>query len=127
MPASLDHVYVQVDGSGSHCLLATRTAPLTRQRLLGEAGATGSALTLLVSDFASATLRNDTIVSSGSGGDGIVVNPQVGTQTMTVDMTNTIARGASADLLVGAVAGATATVTADHSNFATVDNAGGGG
>ncbi len=116
-PASLDRVYVQVDGSGSTACYPYGT--LT-DSVCWANGSNDVGMTLLVSDFASATLRNDTIVGAGTGSDGVVVNPQSSSQTMTVDMTNTIARGAAADILVGAVSGATATVTADHSNFANV-------
>jgi hypothetical protein len=122
--ATVDHVYAQVGGSGSGACYPYGT--LT-DSVCWANGSNGIGMTLLVSDVASATLRNDTIIASGTGGDAVKVDPQSNSQTMTVDLTNTIARGAGADLYVGAVSGATATVTADHSNFATVDDVGGGG
>jgi hypothetical protein len=122
--ATVDHVYVQVGGSGSGACYPYGTLA---DSVCWANGGNGIGMTLLVSDVASATLRNDTIIASGAGGEAVKVDPQFSSQTMTVNLTNTIARGTAADLYVGAISGATATVTADHSNFATVDNAGGGG
>jgi Big-like domain-containing protein len=122
--ASIDHVYVQVDGTGSTAcnMFGTLTDSICWANSSG-----GVALTLPGLDSASATLRNDTIVAAGTGSEGIAANPAFSPDTMTVEMTNTVARGTSADILIGAATGAASTVTADHSNFANVDNVHGGG
>jgi Bacterial Ig domain len=72
-----------------------------------------------------ANLRNDTIEATGSGGYG--VSAYMGSGTETLNLTNTIIHGAGADIYGEAEPGASATVTAAYSNFATVDNNGGGG
>ncbi len=122
--ASIDHVYVQADGSGSTACSMFGT--LT-DSICWANSSNGIGLTLPELDSASATLRNDTIVAAGTGSEGIVADPDFSPDTMTVEMTNTIARGAAADILVRAASGAAATVTADHSNFANVVNGSGGG
>jgi hypothetical protein len=122
--ASIDHVYVQVDGTGSTAcdMFGTLTDSICWANSSGDV-----ALTLPGLDSATATLRNDTIVAAGTGSEGIAANPAFSPETMTVEMTNTVARGTATDILVGAASGAASTVTADHSNFANVDNVGGGG
>ena len=115
--ASIDHVYVQADGSGSTACSMFGT--LT-DSICWANSSNGIGLTLPELDSASATLRNDTIVAAGTGSEGIAADPDFSPDTMTVEMTNTIARGTAADILVGAVSGAAASVTADHSNFANV-------
>jgi large repetitive protein len=122
--ASIDHVYVQVDGSGSTACSMFGT--LT-DSICWANSSNGIGLTLPELDSASATLRNDTIVAAGTGSEGIAADPDFSPDTMTVEMTNTIARGTAADILVGATSGAAASVTAENSNFANVVNGSVGG
>jgi hypothetical protein len=89
-------------------------------------GLDGIAGTAILMTSVEASFDNDTLVSSGPGGDAVYAYPE-GTTTMTLNLENTIARGANEDIYAYAPPGATADVTASHSNFATVDNAGGGG
>jgi hypothetical protein len=89
-------------------------------------GLDGIAGTAIVMSSVEASFDNDTLISSGPGGDAVYDYPE-GTTTITLNLENTIARGANEDIYAYAPPGATADVTASHSNFATVDNAGGGG
>jgi hypothetical protein len=68
---------------------------------------------------------NDTLISSGSGGNAVAAEANNG--TLTLNLNNTIARGTATDILAQAGTATTANVTASHSNFANVANDGGGG
>jgi hypothetical protein len=85
-----------------------------------SSGSSGIAATLLVASNATATLRNDTLIASGSGGTAVSAHAFV--STMTINLTNSIARGAGADISVHTELNATAKaiVNADHSNYANV-------
>jgi hypothetical protein len=85
-----------------------------------SSGSSGIAATLLVVSSATATLRNDTLIASGSG--GTAVSAHAFASTMTINLTNSIARGAGADISVHTELNATAKaiVNADHSNYANV-------
>ncbi len=89
-------------------------------------GLDGIAGTAIVMSSVEASFDNDTLVSSGPGGDAVYAYPE-GATTMTLNLENTIARGTNEDIYANAPPGATAEVTASHSNFATVENADGGG
>jgi hypothetical protein len=75
-----------------------------------------------------AFLLNDTLVATGSGGQGLEV-AATGGFTATANITNTIARGTAADVWIGAGphSPTTATLCANYSNFATVVHENGGG
>ena len=63
-----------------------------------SSGSSGIAATLLVVSSATATLRNDTLIASGSGGTAVAAHAFA--STMTINLTNSIARGAGADISV---------------------------
>jgi large repetitive protein len=76
-----------------------------------------------------ATLRNDTLSASGTGGDAVQLNGASLTTTE-MDLYNTIARGAGEDILVQSSpsdATGSVIVTAHDSNFATTKQGSGGG
>jgi hypothetical protein len=92
-------------------------------------GADGIGATPPASGSVTATLRNDTLIASGTGGGAVKVNGTSLT-TMTISLYNTIARGTGDDIVVDGASsdiGGAVVVTAQDSNFATVKNGGGGG
>jgi len=93
-----------------------------------SSGPDGVATTLLVPLSVTATLRNDTLIGSGSGGTAVAANA-VSDATMTINLTNSIARGAGADISASTDSNpkTTAIVNADHSNYANVQISNGGG
>jgi hypothetical protein len=120
-PASIDHVLVETSGPASNPCYPD--GPLI-DSVCWTTGTDGIGVTLLVPSNVSAALDNDTVIASGTGGVAVKADPE-SSATMTIDMSNTIARGAGYDIYVGAPSGGTATITADHSNYATIENAGG--
>jgi len=76
-----------------------------------------------------ATLRNDTLIASGTGGDAVQLNGESLT-AIEIDLYNTIAGGAGEDIVAQSSPSDTAgsvIVTAHDSNFATVEQGSGGG
>jgi hypothetical protein len=67
---------------------------------------------------AAATFRNDTLEATGTSGTGVTAGAAPG-QNPTIALVNSIAHGGHTDLLAESTSGGTASVTADHSNFAT--------
>ncbi|MGA2471531.1 MAG: hypothetical protein ABSG64_12695 [Solirubrobacteraceae bacterium] len=77
----------------------------------------------------SSTIRNSDLYGTGSGGAGVYASAGSGPATVTVVLTNVIARGGAGghDLVtLQSAAGATAAITATHSDYVTVDTSGGG-
>jgi Bacterial Ig domain len=68
---------------------------------------------------AAAILRNDTLEATGTGGAGVFVQAFGSGSSPSVALINSIAHGAGEDVLATNLGGTSATVTADHSNFAT--------
>jgi hypothetical protein len=68
---------------------------------------------------ATATLRNDTLEATGTGGTAVYAQGFGSGASPTIALLNSIARGAGEDVLASNLNGTSATVTADHSNFAT--------
>lgn len=89
-----------------------------------QSGPGGGGARPLVVYAASAVMVNDTIIASGSGGWGVEVIGN-GPLAMTMTLTNTIVHGAGTDIYVAGDVhtGGSATVTADHSDYATTDDA----
>jgi Big-like domain-containing protein len=75
---------------------------------------------------ASATLRNDTLMATGSGGIGVYVQGFGSGASPSIALVNSIVHGAGNDILATNINGTSATVTADHSNFATSTQSGAG-
>jgi hypothetical protein len=73
-------------------------------------------------------LVNDTLIGSGTGSYGVLVLA-TGGFTTTLKMTNSIARGAGADVYMdaGPTSASTAIFNADHSNYGSLGNAMAGG
>jgi hypothetical protein len=96
--------------------------------LCWDSGPNGGGARPLVVNSAFVVGDDDTFVATGSGSYGIEIYGE-GNTTMSFSVTNSIVRGTVNDVLVQSDIGSSGTVTfaADHSNFATVDNAGGGG
>ena len=71
----------------------------------------------------SATLRNDTLIATNTGGFGAVANSGGGWMVQ-MTLINSIAHGAGADVFASSDSNpqTNVTVTADHSNYATIDN-----
>jgi len=69
----------------------------------------------------SATLRNDTLVATNTGGFGAVANSGGG-WTVQMTLINSLAHGAGADVFVSSDPNpqTTVSVTADHANYATI-------
>jgi hypothetical protein len=121
-PSSIDHVILHVTGSGS--IACYENGTLT-DSFCWSSGANGIAATALVANN-TGTLRNDTLIASGTGGIGVQV-AATGSSTMTINLINSIAHGAGTDVFATASATATSVLTADHSNYATVSKTLGGG
>jgi Bacterial Ig domain len=75
---------------------------------------------------AAATLRNDTLEATGSGGTGVYVQGFGAGASPSIALVNSIAHGAGEDILATNINGTSAAVTADHSNFATSMQSGAG-
>jgi hypothetical protein len=121
--ATIDHVLVHASGSGGWACYPNATLI---DSVCWDSGTNGTAVTELVVSSVTGELHNDTLIATGTGGDAIGLYGE-GTATMTINMTNTIAYGAGTDVYAHAVAGSSAILTADHSNYSTIDNADGGG
>jgi hypothetical protein len=124
-PASIDHVVAHVTGSGATACypFGTITDSLCRAE-----GQNGVALTVLIALSGYAMVRNDTLIAPGTGGIAVLDHAVNGTQ-MEIDLRNTIARGASADIegTTDTNTSSIARVTAENSNFATVNSTNSGG
>ena len=116
--ASIDHVYVNASGSGAWACYPNATMV---DSVCWASGPNGTAVTELIVASVMGELRNDTLIASGTGGHAIGVFGK-GDATMTIDMTNTIAHGAAADIYATTDTnfGSKAVVNADHSNYASV-------
>jgi hypothetical protein len=124
--SAIDHIISHVSAAGA---VACYPAGTLTDSVCWSGGSSGVATTLLVPASVTATLRNDTLIASGSGGTAVAANPTSG-GTMTINLTNSIARGAGFDISVSTDSNpkTAAIVNADHSNYATVQiNNGGGG
>ena len=122
-PTTISDVIAENSGEGG---IACYPDGTLSNSLCWANGLDGIAGTAIVMSSVEASFDNDTLVSSGPGGDAVYAYPE-GATTMTLNLENTIARGANEDIYASAPPGATADVNASHSNFASVDNAGGGG
>jgi hypothetical protein len=124
--ASIDHVISHVSAASA---IACYPSGTLTDSVCWSSGSSGIAATLLAPLSVTATLRNDTLVASGSAGTAVAANPIAG-GTMTINLSNSIARGAGADISATTDSDpkSTAIVNADHSNYANVQiNNGGGG
>jgi hypothetical protein len=123
--ADIDHVIAHTSAANS---TACYVAGTVVDSVCWSSGSSGTGATLLVIASATVALRNDTVIASGSGGNAVVANGTAGS-TMTINLYNTIARGAGADILVSTDSNpaSKAAVSADHSNYANVQIANGGG
>ena len=124
--ASIDHVISHVSAAAA---VACYPSGTLTDSVCWSSGSDGIAATLLVLLSGSATLRNDTLIASGSGGKAAAVDATGGT-TMAINLVNSIARGVGADISASTDSNpkSTATVSAEHSNYANVQisNEGGG-
>ncbi len=124
--ATIDHVISHVSAANA---VACYPSGTVTDSVCWSSGPSGTAATLLVLLSGSATLRNDTLIASGSGGMAVAANAIDGS-TMTLNLTNTIARGVGADISASTDSNpkSMAIVNADHSNYANVQisNEGGG-
>jgi hypothetical protein len=111
-------------------LLATPAGTTLRDSLCWVNNAPGASSAVFVSSSVNAVsnLRNVTAIATGSSSQGIFVSGDGSGATTTVDARNVIARGGApnADVWADTIAGATATVTLDHSNYGTQNETGAG-
>ncbi len=121
----IDHVISHV--SAAKAVACYPSGTLT-DSVCWSSGPEGIATTVLVLTYAAATYRNDTLIASGSGGTAVLAEAGVGS-TRLMSLVNTIARGAGADIVARTDANpkSLATITAEHSNYATVQIENGGG
>lgn len=75
---------------------------------------------------AAATLRNDTLEATGSGGVAVDAQGFGSGASPSIALVNSIAHGAGGDILATNLNGTSAVVSADHSNFATSTQTGTG-
>jgi len=122
---AIDHVISHVSAANA---IACYPAGTLTDSVCWSSGSSGVATTLLVPSSVIATLRNDTLIASGNGGTAVAANPTTGS-TMTINLSNSIARGAGFDISASTDSNAktNAIVNADHSNYATVQEKNGGG
>jgi hypothetical protein len=120
MEASISHVYVHTTGSGAWACYPDGELV---NSVCWQSGPGGGAARPLVILSASVVMRNDPLIASGAGGVAAEVIA-AGNTTMSMTLTNTIARGAGKDLYVtgNVVSGGSATITADHSNYAIAED-----
>ena len=115
---SADHVFVEDSGSGGW-------ACYPDGKLIDSVCWASGTNGIGVSESdpnAVGTLRNDTVIASGAGGIAIGLDAAGGTP-LQINMTNTIANGAAADISGSTVnPGSEVIVDADHSNYLTVNN-----
>lgn len=123
--ATIDHVVSHVSAANA---VACYPSGTVTDSVCWSSGPSGIAATLLVLLSGSATLRNDTLIASGSGGSAVTANAIDG-RSMMLNLTNTIARGAGADISASTDSNpkSSAIVTADHSNYADVQISNGSG
>lgn len=123
--ANIDHVISHVSAAKA---IACYPSGTLIDSLCWSSGPEGIATTLLVVLSATATLRNDTLIASGSGGTA-VLDSAMSNSTRTMNLINTIARGAGADILArtDSEPKSKAIVNADHSNYSNVQIENGGG
>ncbi len=124
--ASVDHVISHVSAAGA---VACYPSGTLTDSVCWSSGPSGIATTLIVPGNVSATLRNDTLIATGGAGHAVVANAINGS-TMTLNLTNTIARGTGADIFASTDSNSKsmAIVNATYSNYANVQiNNGGGG
>ena len=123
--ANIDHVISHVSAANA---VACYPSGTVSDSVCWSSGPSGIAATLLVLLSGSATLRNDTLIASGSGGHAVAVNAIDGS-TMTINLTNSIARGMEADIYASTDSNpkSMAIVNARHSNYANVQISNGGG
>ncbi len=129
-PATISDVIGHVSGTSD---IACSVEGLLTDSECWSQGTDGVAATVpvpaLLTGGATATLRNDTVIASGTGGDAVQLNGQ-SLATVEMDLYNTIARGSAADILVqSSVQDTTGSVivTAQDSSFATARQGVGGG
>ena len=100
-------------------------APCATSPCLGSGAGTVNALTGTSTAPTVYTVRNVTAITTATAGDGVRVG--VSTQTSSMNVTNTIARGVTSDVSSRAgLAGGDVTLTLDHSNW-NAQNSGGAG
>ena len=123
--AAIDHVISHVSAPNA---IACYPSGTLIDSVCWASGPSGVATTLLVAQNVTATYRNDTLIASGGGGTAVAANAVSGA-TMTINLTNSIARGASADISASTDSNpkTKAIVNADHSNYANVQISNGGG
>jgi hypothetical protein len=91
----------------------------------GETGAPAGAVVLCCGFVGSLALRNDTFVSTGPEGVGIIAaGRETGTQ-LAIEAVNVIARGTGTDVKAIAESGGQSGINFSHSNYVTVATAGG--
>jgi hypothetical protein len=129
-PATISDVIAHVSGPSG---IACSAEGVLIDSVCWSQGADGVAATVAaaapLTTSVAATLRNDTLIASGAGGDAVELNGASLTTTE-IDLYNTIARGAGEDILVQSSpsdATGSVIVTAHESNFATTKQGSGGG
>ena len=122
----VERVYSHVSADGA---IACYPRGILNDSVCWASGENGIGATALISNDASATLRNDTVIASGPGGVAVRAVSAIAAK-MEIDLIDTIARGASADLFVqtGNLPTSVASIEARYSNYEKVeiDNGGGG-
>jgi flagellar hook assembly protein FlgD len=115
---TIDRVIVKITNTSNNVPACTVTGTMT-DSICWSAGTNGEAV-FNGNDgvTAAATLRNDTVEATGSGGIGVFVQGFGSAATPSIALVNSIAHGAGKDILVNNINGNSAAVTADHSNFA---------
>jgi hypothetical protein len=127
---AIDRVISVVSGPPSVSSLAV-ACTLTHSATVTNSLCVGAGPSALGMNFfnGSLTLRNDTLEAPGTaaspGSDGLAVGSPGSNSSVLAS--NTIARGATEDILAITTSGGSATVSADHSNYQTVDMQSGGG
>jgi hypothetical protein len=121
----IDHVISHVSAPGA---VACYPSGTMTNSVCWSSGPNGIAVTLLYVMSATADMRNDTLIASGAGGTAVWAHAEF-PNTMTINLVNSIALGAGADIAAKTApeAKSTAIVNADHSNYSTVQIENGGG
>jgi Thrombospondin type 3 repeat len=107
--------------NGACQLDATAAGTTLRDSVCWDTDPSSASSAIFISSVVTAVshLRNVTAIAPGTGGQGIFVSGD-GPATTSVDASNVIARGTFVDVWADTtVVGAMATVTLDHSNYAT--------
>jgi hypothetical protein len=119
----IDRVISHVSGAGA---VACEPSQAITDSVCWSSGSNGIATSLGETSNATTALRNDTLIASGSGGEALVARAKL-SAAITVNLINTIARGAAFDIAAATKTGKPAVVIdAEHSDYASVHEEAGG-